>query len=70
MCTVVHNLIYIQIRLLYFPLQLHSFTDGKLLCPSLCDWLSSCGILGISSAGSNEIQTIYIRLVKHYIYHR
>ncbi|XP_031138210.1 uncharacterized protein LOC116038146 [Sander lucioperca] len=50
--------------------QLHSCTDVKLLSPSLCDWVSSCGIPGVYSAHSDEIPSIYIRLVKHYIYHR
>ncbi|XP_026201828.1 G2/M phase-specific E3 ubiquitin-protein ligase-like [Anabas testudineus] len=50
--------------------QLHSCTDVKLLSPSLCDWVSSSGIPGISSARSDEIPAIYTRLVKHYIYHR
>ncbi|XP_039983743.1 uncharacterized protein LOC120790376 isoform X2 [Xiphias gladius] len=56
----------VQIRLQ----QLHSCTDVKLLSPSLCDWVSSCGIPGIYSARSDEVPAIYIRLVKHYIYHR
>ncbi|XP_018526424.1 uncharacterized protein LOC108879587 [Lates calcarifer] len=56
----------VQIRLQ----QLHSCADVKLLSPSLCDWVSSCGIPGIYSARSDEIPAIYIRLVKHYIYHR
>ncbi|XP_078114540.1 uncharacterized protein LOC144523099 [Sander vitreus] len=50
--------------------QLHSCTDVKLLSPSLCDWVSRCGIPGVYSAHSDEIPSIYIRLVKHYIYHR
>uniref|UniRef100_A0A3B4UYK5 HECT domain-containing protein n=1 Tax=Seriola dumerili TaxID=41447 RepID=A0A3B4UYK5_SERDU len=50
--------------------QLQSCTDVKLLSPTLCDWVSSCGIPAIYSARSDEIAAIYIRLVKHYIYHR
>nr|XP_033478032.1 uncharacterized protein LOC117254121 [Epinephelus lanceolatus] len=50
--------------------QLHCCTNVKLLSPSLCDWVSSCGIPGIHSAHSDEIPSICIRLVKHYIYHR
>uniref|UniRef100_A0A8P4GUY1 HECT domain-containing protein n=2 Tax=Dicentrarchus labrax TaxID=13489 RepID=A0A8P4GUY1_DICLA len=56
----------VQIRLQ----QLHSCTEVQLLPPSLCDWVSSCGIPGIYSAHSDEIPAIYKRLVKHYIYHR
>ncbi|XP_071342480.1 uncharacterized protein [Trachinotus anak] len=56
----------VQIRLQ----QLQSCTNVKLLPPSLCNWVSSCGIPGIYSARSDEIAAIYIRLVKHYIYHR
>ncbi|XP_035509464.1 uncharacterized protein LOC118321997 [Morone saxatilis] len=56
----------VQIRLQ----QLHSCTDVQLLSPSLCDWVSSCGIPGIYSAHSDEIPVIYNRLVKYYIYHR
>ncbi|XP_042370041.1 G2/M phase-specific E3 ubiquitin-protein ligase-like [Plectropomus leopardus] len=50
--------------------QLQSCTDVKLLSPGLCDWVSSCGIPGIYSAHSDDTPSIYIRLVKHYIYHR
>nr|XP_046247374.1 uncharacterized protein LOC124060441 isoform X2 [Scatophagus argus] len=50
--------------------QLRSCTDVKLLSPTLCDWVSNCGISGIYSAHSDEIPAIYIRLVKHYIFHR
>ncbi|XP_028258998.1 uncharacterized protein LOC114434185 [Parambassis ranga] len=56
----------VQIRLQ----ELCGCTDVKLLSPSLCDWASSCGIPGIYSARSDEIPSIYTRLVKHYIYHR
>nr|XP_054608029.1 G2/M phase-specific E3 ubiquitin-protein ligase-like isoform X1 [Nothobranchius furzeri] len=56
----------VQIRLQ----ELHSCVDAKQLPPSLCDWVSCCGIPGIYSARSNEIPTIYSRLVKHCIYHR
>ncbi|KAK2835161.1 hypothetical protein Q5P01_015645 [Channa striata] len=56
----------VQIRLQ----QLHSCTDVKRLPPSLCDWVSSSGIPGISSASSEEIPAIYMCLVKHHIYHR
>ncbi|KAM9849220.1 G2/M phase-specific E3 ubiquitin-protein ligase-like [Aulostomus maculatus] len=50
--------------------KLHSCTDVKLLSPSLCNWVSSCGIPDIYSARSDEIPAIYVRLVKHYIHHR
>ncbi|KAM3619724.1 uncharacterized protein V6R79_012667 [Siganus canaliculatus] len=50
--------------------QLQSCSDVKLLSLSLCDWASSCGISGISSADLNEIPDIYINLVTHYIHHR
>nr|XP_020442851.1 uncharacterized protein LOC109952225 isoform X2 [Monopterus albus] len=50
--------------------QLHSCTDVKMLSPSLCDWVVNSGMPGIYSARSDEIPVIYIRLVKHYIYHR
>ncbi|KAM6921960.1 G2/M phase-specific E3 ubiquitin-protein ligase-like [Xenentodon cancila] len=50
--------------------ELHGCRDVKLLSPSLCDWVSYCGIPGIYSARSDEIPTIYARLVKHYLYHR
>ncbi|KAK5906878.1 hypothetical protein CesoFtcFv8_004784 [Champsocephalus esox] len=50
--------------------QLQSCTDVRLLPLSLCDWVSTCGIPGVYSAHSDEIPSIYIRLVKHYIYHR
>ncbi|KAM7387705.1 hypothetical protein PAMP_023926 [Pampus punctatissimus] len=50
--------------------QLQSCTDVKLLSASLCDWVSSCGIPQIYSACSDEMPAVYIRLVKHYIYHR
>ncbi|XP_010772876.1 uncharacterized protein isoform X2 [Notothenia coriiceps] len=50
--------------------QLQSCTDVRLLSLSLCDWVSTCGIPGVYSAHSDEIPSIYIRLVKHYIYHR
>nr|XP_040040558.1 uncharacterized protein LOC120824057 isoform X2 [Gasterosteus aculeatus aculeatus] len=50
--------------------QMHSCTDVKLLSPSLCDWVSSCGIPGVYSTHSDELPSIYVRLVKHYIYHR
>ncbi|XP_042272961.1 uncharacterized protein LOC121900595 [Thunnus maccoyii] len=50
--------------------QLQSCTDVRLLSPSLCDWVSSCGIPQIYSAGSDEIPAFYIHLVKHFIYHR
>ncbi|KAA8589425.1 uncharacterized protein LOC116696218 [Etheostoma spectabile] len=50
--------------------QLHSCADVRLLSPSLCDWVSSCGIPGIYSVNSDEIPSIYIRMVKHYIYYR
>ncbi|XP_013885211.1 G2/M phase-specific E3 ubiquitin-protein ligase [Austrofundulus limnaeus] len=50
--------------------ELHSCSDVKQLSPSLCDWVSHCGIPGIYSAHSYEISTIYACLVKHYIYHR
>ncbi|AWP10574.1 putative G2/M phase-specific E3 ubiquitin-protein ligase-like [Scophthalmus maximus] len=56
----------VQIRLQ----QLHSCTDVKLLSPSLCDWVSSCGFPGIYSAHSGDLPAIYNRLVKHHIYHR
>ncbi|XP_067369118.1 uncharacterized protein [Channa argus] len=56
----------VQIRLQ----QLHSCTDVKLLPPSLCDWVSSCGIPGISSARCDEMPAIYSHLVQHHIYHR
>lgn len=50
--------------------ELHSCTDVKLLSPSLCDWVSRCGIPEIYSANSDEMPAIYSRLVKHYIYDR
>ncbi|XP_031725580.1 uncharacterized protein LOC116395664 [Anarrhichthys ocellatus] len=50
--------------------QMHSCTDVKLLSPSLCDWVSSAGIPGVNSAHSDELPSIYVRLVKHYIYYR
>ncbi|XP_037627029.1 uncharacterized protein LOC119489002 isoform X1 [Sebastes umbrosus] len=50
--------------------QLHNCTDVKLLSPSLCDWVLSCGIPGVYSAHPDEIPSIYSRLVKHYIYNR
>ncbi|XP_034566721.1 uncharacterized protein LOC117831916 [Notolabrus celidotus] len=50
--------------------QLHSSTDVTLLSPSLCDWLSSCGIPEICSMKSADTPVIYGRLMKHYIYHR
>ncbi|KAK9519671.1 hypothetical protein VZT92_022383 [Zoarces viviparus] len=50
--------------------QMHSCTDVKLLSPSLCDWVSSAGIPGVISAHSDELPSIYVRLVKHYIYYR
>ncbi|XP_058495271.1 uncharacterized protein LOC131466129 [Solea solea] len=50
--------------------QLQSYTDVKLLSPAMCEWVSSCGIPGIYSDYSDEISDLYIRLVKHYIFHR
>ncbi|KAF6724319.1 G2/M phase-specific E3 ubiquitin-protein ligase [Oryzias melastigma] len=50
--------------------ELHGCRDVKLLSPSLCEWVSHCGIPGIYSAYSTEMPTIYACLVKHYIYHR
>ncbi|MEQ2282844.1 hypothetical protein AMECASPLE_004956 [Ameca splendens] len=50
--------------------ELHNCIEEKQLSPSLCDWMSCCGIHGIHLACSNEIPAIYARLVKHYIYHR
>ncbi|XP_041646698.1 uncharacterized protein LOC121511905 isoform X2 [Cheilinus undulatus] len=50
--------------------QLQSCTDVKLLPPSQCDWLSSCGIPEISSAHSDKIPDIYCRVIKHFTYHR
>ncbi|XP_034439600.1 uncharacterized protein LOC117760586 [Hippoglossus hippoglossus] len=50
--------------------QLQCCTDAKLLSPSLCDWVSSCGISGIYSASSDQIPAIYMGLVKHCIYNR
>ncbi|XP_034387200.1 G2/M phase-specific E3 ubiquitin-protein ligase-like [Cyclopterus lumpus] len=50
--------------------QMHSCTDVKLLSPSLCDWVASSGIPGIYLAQSEELPSIYVRLVKHYIYYR
>ncbi|XP_068581224.1 uncharacterized protein [Cebidichthys violaceus] len=50
--------------------QMHSCTDVKLLSPSLCDWVSSAGIPAVNSVHSDELPSIYVRLVKHYIYHR
>ncbi|CAK6972814.1 uncharacterized protein LOC121900595 [Scomber scombrus] len=50
--------------------QLQSCTDVKLLSPSVCDWMSSCGIPQIYSARPDEIPAFYIRLVKHLVYHR
>ncbi|KAG7514182.1 hypothetical protein JOB18_027312 [Solea senegalensis] len=50
--------------------QLQSYTDVKLLSPALCEWVSSCGIPGIYSDHSDEIPDLYIRLVKHHIFHR
>lgn len=52
------------------PLKMHSCTDVKLLSPSLCDWVASTGIPGIYLAQSEELPSIYVRLVKHYIYYR
>ncbi|CAB1446676.1 unnamed protein product [Pleuronectes platessa] len=50
--------------------QLQFCTDVKLLSPSLCDWVSSCGIPGIYSASSNQIPAIYMGMVKRCIYNR
>ncbi|KAK5869539.1 hypothetical protein PBY51_024247 [Eleginops maclovinus] len=50
--------------------QLQSCSDVTKLSPSLCDWVSKCGIPGVFSAHSDEIPSIYIRLVKQYIHHR
>uniref|UniRef100_A0A8C7YAX9 HECT domain-containing protein n=1 Tax=Oryzias sinensis TaxID=183150 RepID=A0A8C7YAX9_9TELE len=50
--------------------ELHSCSDVKLLSPSLCEWVSQCGIPGIYSACSIEMPAIYACLVKHCIYHR
>ncbi|XP_060890958.1 G2/M phase-specific E3 ubiquitin-protein ligase-like [Labrus mixtus] len=50
--------------------QLQSCRDVNVLIPSLCDWLSSCGIPEIQSAHTDEVTDIYSRVVKHYIYHR
>ncbi|XP_045906489.1 uncharacterized protein LOC123971612 isoform X1 [Micropterus dolomieu] len=50
--------------------QLQSCTDVKLLSPTLCDWVSSCGIPGIYSAHSDNTSVIFICIVKQYIYHR
>ncbi|XP_047444104.1 uncharacterized protein LOC125009904 [Mugil cephalus] len=50
--------------------ELHSCTDAKLLSPSLCDWMSSHGISGISLVRCDDVPAVYSRLVKHCIYHR
>ncbi|XP_014833150.1 PREDICTED: uncharacterized protein LOC106910941 isoform X2 [Poecilia mexicana] len=47
--------------------ELQSCSDVKRLSPSLCDWLSGCGI---HPACSKEIPAVYGRLVKHHVYHR
>nr|XP_020510604.1 G2/M phase-specific E3 ubiquitin-protein ligase-like isoform X2 [Labrus bergylta] len=49
--------------------QLQSCRDVNVLTPSLCDWLSSCGIPEIQSAHTDEVTDIYSHVVKHYIYH-
>lgn len=55
---------------LLFFLQLQSCADVKELSPSLCHWVSSCGIPAVHSALPDEIPAIYARLVKHHVYHR
>ncbi|XP_023195862.1 uncharacterized protein LOC111609764 [Xiphophorus maculatus] len=47
--------------------ELQSCSDVQRLSPSLCDWLSGCGI---HPACSKQIPAVYARLVKHYVYHR
>ncbi|XP_055364606.1 uncharacterized protein LOC114853674 isoform X2 [Betta splendens] len=47
-----------------------SCTDVKLLSPSLCNWVSSCGLPDFSAAQSDEMPAVYEHLVQHHIYHR
>ncbi|KAK7889034.1 hypothetical protein WMY93_024594 [Mugilogobius chulae] len=50
--------------------QLQTCSDVELLSPSVCEWVSNCGVPEISSATTEEIPNIYRRVVKHYIYNR
>lgn len=50
--------------------QLQTCSDVALLSPSLCEWVSSCGVPDIFLTRSEEIPNIYRRVVKNYIHDR